>query len=325
MDVAVIGGTRHVGPGIVQLLIEAGHQVSIYSRGRSKTPLPDEVKRVVVDRHAPGQLRQALQEHRPEAVIDMIGFVVADIEVVLSALPSLKHYVFCSSTAVYGRIEYDTPDESSPTSAYDAYSQGKIGCDQYLTDQYRKNGVPFTSLRLAHPYGPRDHMLYTTGRESLFLDRMRRQRTIITPGTGLTRIHPIYVDDAARGFVHVLGQPQCMGRIYNLAGDQVLTLDEYFESIARVLGVPLVARKLDQAFFHDRASLWADWRRKFDFGYNLVHYQTAFGVAALRETGFRCLTDHDAGVALMMEWLDANGLVDPSSEDDEEDRILAQL
>ena len=39
MNVAVIGGTRHVGPDIVRLLIEAGHEVSIYSRGRSKVQL----------------------------------------------------------------------------------------------------------------------------------------------------------------------------------------------------------------------------------------------------------------------------------------------
>ncbi len=325
MDIAIIGGTRHLGPDIANLLTEAGHQVSIYSRGQSKAKLPDSVTRVTVDRKVPGQLSEALKTHKPEAVIDMIGFVKADIEEVLIALPALKHYVFCSSTAVYGRIENSTPDESSPVKPYDAYSQGKIDCDQYLLEQYRNGGVPFTSLRLAHPYGPRDHLLYTTGRESLFLDRMRQQRTIIIPGNGLTRIHPIYVTDAARGFVHVLGRSECFGEIYNLSGEEILTLNEYFASIARVLGVPLLARNVDHEFFKDHAPLWADSKRKFDFGFNWINYQSAFDIEKLQQTGFKHLTDHDAGVALSMQWLEENNLIAPSSDHDGEDLILNQL
>ena len=325
MLVAVIGGTRHIGPDIVELLVEAGHQVSVYNRGLTPAELPDCVQRVVVDRKIPGQLTAALRDNQPEAVIDMVGFVKDDVEEVLSALPSLRHYVFCSSTVLYGCIEWTTPDESTLVAPDSGYGHGKVACDDFLMEQYQKNGRPVTSLRLAHPYGPRDHMLYVTGRESLFLDRMRQQRTIIIPGSGNTRVHPIYVRDAARAFVYVLGRSECMGKIYNLSGDEILTLDEYFASIARVLPVPLVARKIPHEFFRDYAQLWSDWPRKFNFGFNWVHYQSAFDVSALRQTGFRCQTDHDAGVALMMEWLDAKGLVEQSSDKDGEDLIFDHL
>ena len=36
----------------------------------------------------------------------MIGFVVADLEQVVAALPDLGHYVFCSSAAVYGDLDF---------------------------------------------------------------------------------------------------------------------------------------------------------------------------------------------------------------------------
>ena len=313
-----------MGPPIVERLVKAGHQVSVYNRGRTEVRLPPGVERVVVERKAPGQLGKALHEHRPDAVIDMIAFVLEEVAEVLLAVPDLRHYVFCSSTAVYGRIGSATPDESTPAVPDSAYTHGKVACEGFLTEQHRKNGFPFTSLRLAHPYGPRDHLLYTTGRESLFLDRMRRGRTIIIPGTGQTRVHPIYVEDAARAFVHVLGRPECVGQVYNLAGEEILTLDEYFASIARVLGVPVLARKLPQDFFRERAQLWSDLRRKFDFGYNWVSYESAFDIDALRRTGFRCETDHDAGVALTMRWLDAEGLIDSSTDEDEEDIILGK-
>ena len=325
MFVAVIGGTRHIGPSIVESLIEAGHRVAVLNRGTTPCQLPPAVQRVVFDRKVPGQLAAALRQHRPDAIIDSIGFAVPDVEEVFTALPSLGHYVFCSSTAVYGRIGASTPDESTPVAPDSQYTIGKVECEKFLLDAYRRHGFPVTSMRLAHPYGPRDHLLYTAGREALFLDRMRHGQPILIPGDGQSRMHPVYVDDVGRAFVHVLGRAECMGRIYNLAGEQILTLDEYFESMSRVLNVPLAAQKLPASFFKDNAHLWADRPRKFDFGYNWVSYESAFEIAALREIGFACRTDHDAGVALTMEWLDSEGLIPTSSDNDEEDLILAHL
>jgi len=325
MLVAVIGGTRHVGPSIVKLLVETGHQVSVYNRGLTPGELPGGVERVVIDRKVPGQLRAALSAHRPEAVIDMIGFKAEEVEEVFSALPTLSHYVFCSSTAVYGRIGKTTPDESTPPAPDSPYTFGKVACEDFLMEKFRHNSFPVTIMRLAHPYGPRDHLLYTTGRESLFLDRMRRGRAVIIPGNGRTRMHPIYVEDAGRAFVHVLGRPECIGRAYNLAGEEILTLDEYFASIARTLEVKLVARKIPADFFKENARLWENSERKFDFGFNWVNYESAFDTTALRNTGFECLTDHDTGIALTLEWLDSNHLIEQSSDEDMEDLILKEL
>ncbi len=275
--------------------------------------------------------RQAAREKRRASLISVLavsclillkvtaGLLTGSLGILAQAADSVLDLVASVLAFFAVRVADQPPDTEHP------YGHGKVACDEFLTEQYRKNGRPVTSLRLAHPYGPRDHMLYTTGRESLFLDRMRRGRTVIIPGTGQTRMHPIYVKDAARAFVYVLGRTECMGKIYNLSGDEILTLDEYFASIARVLGVPLVARRIPHEWFRDNAQLWSDWRRNFDFGYNWPYYESAFDVTALRQTGFRCQTDHDSGVALMMEWLDSNGLVEPSSDKDEEDLIFDHL
>ena len=322
MLVAVIGGTRHIGPSIVEQLVEAGHQVSVFNRGLTPVQLPSGVQRIVADRRIPGQLAAALRGHQPDVVIDLIGYLAHEVEEVITTLPSLRHYVFCSTTAVYGRIGRSTPDESTPVSADSPYTFGKVACEELLLEQCRQRGFAATMLRMAHPYGPRDHLLYIAGREPLFLDRMRHGRPIIIPGDGQTRIHPIYVEDVARAFLHVLGRAECMGRVYNLAGEQILTLDEYFTSIARVLGVPLVARKLPGEFFKGNAHLWANRQRKFDFGFNWVRYESAFDITALRSTGFRCRTDHDTGVARTLEWLESQRLIPPSSDEDEEDLIL---
>lgn len=323
MHVVVIGGTKHVGPFIVRELETVGHEVTVMNRGRTAADLPVDVRRVIVDRDQPGQVGQALRDLSPDAVIDMIGFTLDDVKEVVTAVPSLGHYLFCSSTAVYGVIGKSTPSEATPVAPDSAYTMGKVDCENFLAEQHRERGFCYTSLRLAHPYGPGDHMLYITGRESLFLDRMLRGRTVLIPGDGQSRLHPVYVKDAARAFVHVLDRPQCFGKTYNLAGAEILSVNDYFASIARVLKVPLVARTVPHLYFHDHAAMWTDWRRKFDFGFALVNYESGFEVTALRKTGFRFETDHDTGTAWTVQWVEERGLMELSGDDDEEDRILA--
>ena len=117
MHVAVIGGTRHLGPFIVRELLENDHRVSVFNRGRTPVDLPEGVARVVVDRSTRGPLGEALRQHRPDAVIDMIGFRAWEVEEVADALPAIQHYVFCSSTAVYGVIGSSTPGAKCRRSA----------------------------------------------------------------------------------------------------------------------------------------------------------------------------------------------------------------
>eukprot|EP01034_Spumella_vulgaris_P024864 gene24864-31253_t len=49
-NILVIGGTRHVGKLLVQKLLDAGHRVTLATRGRTADSFGDRVQRVRVDR-----------------------------------------------------------------------------------------------------------------------------------------------------------------------------------------------------------------------------------------------------------------------------------
>ena len=253
MKVALLGGTRFIGPYIVQQLVERGDEVAVYHRGQTKASLPHAVRHVTVDRDQPGQVAAALEQHQPDVVIDMCGYRPEQLEEVITARVNLRHYVFCSSTSVYGQIGNTTPHELSPLKPKSEYEIGKVACETMLLQAYIERGFPFTALRLAHPYGPLDELIYSTGRESLFLDRIRRGRPIVICSEGDTRMHPIYVEDAAAAFSYMIGRADCLGRIFNLAGDEVLTHDAYYASIARALNVPLLAERIPGPWFADHA------------------------------------------------------------------------
>ena len=321
MKIAVLGGTRFIGPFIVRDLVRQGHEVAVYHRGKTSHELCQGVGHVTIDRQEKGQTAAAVKEHQPDAIIDMCGFWPDQVEEALLACPDLQHYVFCSSTAVYGQIGKTTPDETTPTDAKSDYEVGKVSCEDLLLKVQHERQIPVTILRLAHPYGPGDQLLYCTGRESLFLDRMRTGSPIVIPGDGDTRIHPIYVEDAARAFVHVLNRSDCLGRIFNLAGDEILSLDDYFASIARALGEPLVAAHVPIAWLDANSDLWAERKRKFTFAPIWCRYESAFDIGALKSTGIQFLTAHDPGAALNIAWLDAHGMIPPSSDTDLEQAI----
>ena len=325
MKMAVLGGTRFIGPFIVRHLARQGHQVAVYHRGKTECDFVEDVQHVTIDRDIRGQTAAALRDSRPDAVIDMCGFRREQFEEIVAGDLDLQHYVFCSSTAVYGQIGKNTPDEAAATDAKSDYECGKVACEQLLLTMHEQRQFPVTILRLAHPYGPGDHLLYSTGRDSLFLDRMRHGRAIVIAGRGDTRLHPIYVEDAAEAFVHVLGRRDCIGRIFNLSGDEILPLDQYFASIARAVGKPLVAEHIPAEWFEANGHLWSGRDRKFDFASVWCRYESAFDVAALKATGFRCRMDHNRGVAATIDWLEARGLIPLSSDSDLEDIVISMV
>ena len=324
MKVAILGGTRFIGPFIVRRLVQEGHEVQIYHRGKTTSRFTDGLQHIKMDRDIPGQTATVLKENKPEAIIDMIGFRAEQIEEVIDADLNLKHYVFCGSTSVYGQIGKSTPGESALLKPSSPYELGKVACEQSLLKAQKSCQMPVTILRLAHPEGPGDHLLYVTGREALFLDRIRHNRPIVIPNEGFTRIHPIFVEDAAEAFIHVLGRSDCIGHIYNLSGEQVLSVNEYFESIAKVLGKSLIAEHIPTDWLKTQDHLWAEQARKFDFAITWPKYPSAFDVTALQATGFKCRTNHEQAAAATITWLDKEQLIPKSSDNDLEDILINQ-
>ena len=51
LKVLVLGGSRFVGWYITQKLLERGHEVSVFNRGKSNTDLPEAVEQLRGDRN----------------------------------------------------------------------------------------------------------------------------------------------------------------------------------------------------------------------------------------------------------------------------------
>ena len=60
MDILVLGGTRFFGVHLVERLLQAGHRVTIATRGRTEDPFGERVKRLKVERTDGEDMRKVL-------------------------------------------------------------------------------------------------------------------------------------------------------------------------------------------------------------------------------------------------------------------------
>ncbi len=133
MRLLVLGGTVFVGRHIVETALEAGHEVSIFTRGQHGAELFPEVERLHGDRD--GDL-SALGAGEWDAVVDTSGYFPRQVRASAEALAGrVGHYTFVSSGSVYadqstgGRTEDspvielppDQPEELSSPEAYGGF------------------------------------------------------------------------------------------------------------------------------------------------------------------------------------------------------------
>ncbi|MEM7414760.1 MAG: NAD-dependent epimerase/dehydratase family protein [Gemmatimonadota bacterium] len=97
--ILVLGGTGFIGPHMVRYAVERGHEVSIFTRGRSEVDLPNTVERLVGDRNDD---HSALEGRTWDVVLDNNAqdyrWVQTSTELLSGAA---DHYIFVSSISAY--------------------------------------------------------------------------------------------------------------------------------------------------------------------------------------------------------------------------------
>lgn len=107
MKILVIGGTRFFGIHMVNALLEAGHDITIATRGRAADPFGERVQRICLERTDAQSMKDALQGRFYDVIIDKIAYCSNDIRSLMEAAKFGK-YIYMSSTAVYAPKRMNT-------------------------------------------------------------------------------------------------------------------------------------------------------------------------------------------------------------------------
>jgi 2'-hydroxyisoflavone reductase len=114
----VLGGTRYIGRHLVEHALAEGHQVTLFTRGRSGTDLFPGTPRLVGDRTPDGDpaALTALATGTWDAVFDFSGFLPRQVAATARLLATRTgHYTFMSSIAVYPRTAHAGRTEDAGT------------------------------------------------------------------------------------------------------------------------------------------------------------------------------------------------------------------
>ncbi len=289
MKVLIIGGTRFLGLAIARALRREGHQVSVFHRGHTRAALPEGVREILGDKSDEAAVKQALGGH--DALVDTVCSAQDVLKIARIAPAGLKRWVHCGSVGVYApavgipSLEDDPCDPPDPLGGF----RSKLEQDQALM----ATGLPVVSLRACNIYGPGDVPLETLGgRNPQWFRDTAAGKEIVIPNDGRGLLQPGHVADLAEAFVLALVEKAAVGRIYNMAPPQAVTLNQYADLLKEALGSKSPVRHVPME------EIVASGSTGFEAGLRFVCEHMCVGVGRIeRELGWRAETPLDRGLA----------------------------
>jgi nucleoside-diphosphate-sugar epimerase len=152
--------------------------------------------------------------------------------------------VLASTSDVYGRnpkLPFNEDDDSvlgSSKVARWSYAVSKL-FDEHLAFAYQESfGFPVTVLRFFGCYGPRHHLSWWGGPQSVFIDAVLTDREIPIHGDGLQTRSFTYVSDTVEGIYAAIVKPEANGEIFNIGSTHEITILELARTIKRLSNTP---------------------------------------------------------------------------------------
>jgi NADH dehydrogenase len=229
MRIVVPGGTGFVGKSVVAALCDAGHEVTIASRSKPPKAEPRArwVRADVID---PPSLASALSG--AEAVVDAVQFPNSPIENPKKGLTferidlqGTRNLVDAARSAGVRRFIGLSGVGASPDAPFH-WLRFKWQEEQHILD----SGLDGTIFRPSWVYGPEDVSL------NRFLGFARFLPFVPVIGDGKTRINPLLIDDLAAHVAAALVREDLAGRVFEIGGPEVLTMDDVIRVALKVSG-----------------------------------------------------------------------------------------
>jgi nucleoside-diphosphate-sugar epimerase len=129
------------------------------------------------------------------------------------ARDSAEHFVFFSSSMVYGNFQTPVVDEAADLDPVGIYGALKVAGEKIVIAYNQVFGLDYTIIRPSALYGPR----CVSGRVGqVFVENALRGDPLVVRGDGGGRLDFTYVDDLVQGVCKVIARPEARNEIFNL-------------------------------------------------------------------------------------------------------------
>lgn len=152
--------------------------------------------------------------------------------------------VLASTSDVYGRnpkLPFNEDDDSvlgSSKVARWSYAVSKL-FDEHLAFAYQDSyGIPVVLLRFFGSYGPRHHLSWWGGPQSVFIESVLNDQEITIHGDGLQTRSFTYVSDTVAGIYAAIVKPEANGEIFNIGSNREVTILDLAKTIKHLCNTP---------------------------------------------------------------------------------------
>ena len=236
LKILILGGTAFLGPAIVRYARSQGHQLTLFTRGKTNANLFPDIEMLVGDRD--GNL-EALKNRQWDVVIDTSGYIprlVTDSAKLLAG--NIGQYIFISSISVFADFSVRGLDESSPVGVLEdetveeitglTYGPLKALCEQAAEKVMRGRT---TNIRPGLIVGPMDR----SDRFTYWPVRIAEGGEVLTPESPDVVTQIIDVNDLAM-FIVRCAERNITGTFNATSPTGELTMGEIFETCKKVSG-----------------------------------------------------------------------------------------
>jgi 2'-hydroxyisoflavone reductase len=247
LNVLIIGGTRFVGRFTALALREAGHNVAVFTRGKSPFDLPGDIQHIKGDRKVDADLAAAAATRAWDVVWDNMSYTARDARSAVRIFGGdCGLFIHTSTLAVYSVCEGITSpyreedfergrplEERRGTYPYDYGIQRREG-EQVLHGAFANDRFPFVIVRLPAVLGPRDYSL----RSWSYWRRMLEDSRLILPDGGIEMHRPVYCGDVVNALLAIIERGSAVaGQAYNLGSWEIVSLRDFVERSAAIMGL----------------------------------------------------------------------------------------
>jgi UDP-glucose 4-epimerase len=251
--VLVIGGNGFIGAHLVDALVIAKHDVTVFDRFSNGGPsyrstgvraiTGDFLNRAAVRRAVGGNqiVFHLLSTTTPatadaDATLDLRTNVIPSVELFEECVSAGVEHVFFASTggAIYGGTHEGLLDEYAPTLPMSPYAIGKLAIENTLGFFESVHHLRSTSLRLSNPYGPGQRARRGQGLIPIAISAVLEGGPVVRFGDGTMVRDYIYVNDLVEMVVRMVGTTPIYP-VYNIGGGRGASVNEVFTLVRRVM------------------------------------------------------------------------------------------
>jgi UDP-glucose 4-epimerase len=265
MKILLTGGAGFIGSHVADAYLAAGHQVVIVDdlSSGSRVNIPAGASFYLMNIGAQ-ELERVFQIEKP----DVVNHHAAQISVVVSAREPMtdartnalgllnvlecsrkaqvKKFIFISSGgAIYGEAAEGRLAEDHPPSPLSPYAIHKLLGEHYLRFYAAQYGLPWTALRYANVFGPRQNPYGEAGVIAIFIGKVLKGEVPVINAypedpEGMARDY-VYVEDVARA--NLLALEKGTGESINIASGREVRTREVLAAICRIMARELTYTK----------------------------------------------------------------------------------